>query len=447
MKLTVPRVLRPTRPTVFRAVLLAVLLAPPACTPTGARDAAGTHEPHSQTDGDRGTSATGSPSQSLAPRPADAAGSSEASRQDRSEEGARLVASLGCTACHEMVDRRGDPLPPPSSGRDCYRCHRRVIAGDFDAEPAQLARWQAELPRQFDVPSLRGAGRFARTWLIDYLLEPHDIRPNLDSQMPRIPMTRDQAEAIADFLGARSAPETTDRASRQSGNGPSALAGDPTRGAAIFARSACTTCHAPGAQAGRPAILAPDLARATSRYSTANLTAWLLDPLAVKSDAVMPGYQFSQQEAADVVAHLATLEPPTQPAFAPPDSLLLDRPVRFPEVHAILRARCLHCHNRPSRKGPGGTGFSGGWGYPGKRLGLLTYADVKRGGETRTGRPRSLFERMPDGYSRLVSHLIARHKEYAGDHSDTVGMPLGQPPLSWERIQIIHTWVETGRRR
>lgn len=426
-----------------RPVALALLIA--ACSPPGARDTPEAHEPRADTTRLAGHAQTG-PSVAAQPgatSPAPTAVSAITSERsdDRSEDGARLIAELGCTACHEIIDRRGQALGAPASGRDCYRCHRRVIAGEFEAEPAKLAEWQQTLPRQFDAPSLRGASRFSRTWLVSYLLQPHDIRPSLDSQMPRIPMTREQAGAIADFLGAR----PVDAASvRQSGND---IVGDPDRGAEIVARSACATCHAIGANATRAAILAPDLAYAARRYSRANLLAWLQDPLAVKSDTLMPNYQFSRRDAADVAAHLAALVPPAKPVFEPPASLLLERKVRFSEVHKILRARCLHCHNRPSRDGPGGTGYTGGWGYEGKRVGLLTYADVMRGGETRTGRRRSLFDRMPDGYSRLVSHLVARHQEYAGNHSDTVGMPLGQPPLTWAEIRVIHTWIKGGRHR
>ena len=355
--------------------------------------------------------------------------------EDESELGARLVEQFGCTSCHEIIDRHGNELPHPVGGRDCQGCHRRIISGDFPAEPDKLARWQKELPRQFDVPTLRGAGRFARTWLISYLLQPHDIRPSLDSQMPRIPMTRAQAEAIADFLGAR--PRAVE----------GELSGDAARGARLVAQSACATCHAPEANLVRAAILAPDLAYATRRYASETLIQWLIDPLAMKSDALMPGHAFTRADAADIVAHLATLSPPTPPPFAPPASLLLEREVRFPEVHAILRARCLHCHNRPKRTGPGGPGYTGGWGYEGKRLGLLTYGDVIRGGETAAGERHRLSDRMPDGYSRLVSHLIARHLEYSGTHGDTVGMPLGQPPLTWPEIQVMHTWMERGQRR
>ena len=64
------------------------------------------------------------------------------------------------------------------------------------------------------------------------------------------------------------------------------------------------------------------------------------------------------------------------------------------------------------------------------------------------GERRSVFAKLPDGTPRLVAHLVARHVEEAGGRVDGVrGMPLGLPPLSFEDIQLVESWIAQGRPR
>lgn len=94
----------------------------------------------------------------------------------------------------------------------------------------------------------------------------------------------------------------------------------------------------------------------------------------------------------------------------------------------------------------GGPGYTGGWGYEGKAQSLFTYEHVMAGGHDAAGNPRSLFDPIgPDNLPRIVAHLVARHHEVAGDSTEVVGMPLGQPPVPWEKIDAVYTWILQGR--
>ena len=368
------------------------------------------------------------------PSPATAEPTLEAP-SNQAARGRALVEAFQCTSCHEIETLDGEELERPRGGRDCFGCHRSVALGTFDERPHMHEQWKRELPHKFDVPSLRGANRFRRTWLVEYLREPHDVRQNLDSQMPRMPMTREDAEAIADFLGAADRADTV-------------AAGSADRGARYYAAYACATCHAPQpASTVRPAILAPHLAHATRRLGRDGVVGWILDPMSHKADTLMPNFGVRRDEAVDLAAYIETLEPPPLPP--PPERLpyRLTRIVPWKEVYrGLLRERCLHCHNRPESSGMGGPGYSGGWGYEGKAQSLFTYDELMKGGRDEDGNRRTLFDPVgSEGLPRVVAHLVARHHEVAGQPTELVGMPLGQPPVPFEQIDALYTWILQGR--
>lgn len=357
----------------------------------------------------------------------------------RADEGRRIIESYGCTSCHEIVDRAGEELTRPEGGRDCFGCHRAVIAGEFAERPEKHAEWQRTLPKMFDVPSLRGAGRLERSWLVAYLQNPHDVRHNLDSMMPRLPISGEEAEAIADFLGSAAgeppAPHTDE-------------VRNADRGKQLFDQNGCSACHgnAPADVTGRALILAPNLGWAKERFGFDGLVAWIQHPREQKPDTMMPDFGFTAEEAADVAAYVMTIETPKAPEFSEPELRKVYRRVEFAEVHRLLRDRCLHCHNEPKASSMGGPGYTGGWGFEGKSLSLLTYRDFVAGGRDADGK-RSMFDPVGDeGRPRIVEHLIARHREMAGQSSEVLGMPLGQPPVPWEQIEVVNAWIEQGRR-
>jgi cytochrome c oxidase subunit 2 len=94
-----------------------------------------------------------------------------------------------------------------------------------------------------------------------------------------------------------------------------AVVGAVAEGAAIYARSACVGCHTiRGVSAG---VIGPDLTHVGSRKTLAagilpntleNMTAWLLDPPAIKPGVKMPALGLSEPEARAVAAYLLSLK-------------------------------------------------------------------------------------------------------------------------------------------
>ncbi len=373
-----------------------------------------------------------------------------AATEAEARAGLAIAAAHECSRCHEH-----DALAAPTLDKACVGCHAEITAGRFPPnEPMTQARWRPAVAPLDLAPSLRGSGRLRRDYLEGFLRSPHDVRPALVAQMPRLALSEGEVRSLAAFLSPRAqAPEPR-------------APGDAARGRAVADAKGCGSCHVMGgltqplAVAAPPALeapvlrrammLAPDLRRARDRMTAGRLRAWLRNPQLEKSDAVMPAIPMSDAELDDLVAFLlyAPLEPP--PKLDPPARLAaLARPVPYAEVDSkVFRKICWHCHAEPDYAlGDGGPGNSGGLGFSPRRLNLASYEGVASGYVDDQGKRHSVFERDAEGTPRLVRALLARHEEEAGRAGPVRGMPLGLPPLSPEDIQLVESWVAQGRPR
>ena len=351
-----------------------------------------------------------------------------------------LLVRFECTRCHD-IPAVADAPPD----KHCVGCHQQIHDGTFAADADALARWRGRITSLRWVPSLAHADRLRRDWVRAFLLAPHDVRPGLPAEMPRLPL----APADADRIAAHLVPHAD--GARDSG--------DPTRGEHLYRALACGRCHrftgarvddaalhVAGRAQSKPAewTLAPDLRHARDRMRPAALAAWIASPR-----GAMPDLGIAERDARDLAALLATTP---LAAHAPPAFVrlpILERAVTWDEVETkVFRNSCWHCHAEPDfARGDGGPGNSGGFGYAPRGLDVSSYAAISSGALDEHGEPRSVFAKLPDGTPRLVARLLARHAEAAGAPAHGVGMPLGLPPLSPEDIQLVETWIAQGRPR
>jgi mono/diheme cytochrome c family protein len=355
-----------------------------------------------------------------------------------------LIAKYECARCHEVPD------VTVADDKSCVRCHQQIHAGTFTVngapvEAATLSRWQRRITSLRWVPSLAHAGRLRRGWVQAYLLSPHDVRPGLVAQMPRLALVPEEAARLA----AHFVPED---------DAPTPVSGDRARGELLFAAKACSTCHRfSGTAADRTnqlelsaaVALAPDLRHTRDRMTRAQIASWITSPR-----GAMPALGLGEEDARALAAFIATtpLAPaPLAPAPLPPQRLpVLAREVTWAEVEArVFRDTCWHCHAEPDyARGDGGPGNTGGFGFAGRGLDMSSYAAISAGSLDYAGERRSVFARLPDGTPRLVAHLLARHVEVAGGTVPGIrGMPLGLPPVPLETIQLVDTWIAQGRPR
>jgi cytochrome c2 len=364
--------------------------------------------------------------------------------------GRELATKFECQRCHESI-----ALPTIASERHCVRCHQEILGGRFHDKP-EYDQWAKNVSGHKDTPSLWAIGsRYRPSFVVSYLLAPHDLRPALLPTMPRLAMTRDEARDVTAFLfqGGKPAPAV------------SLEGANPEAGRRLMEAKECGACHvmtgvpalpgmaerAPGEVEKRTAVaLAPDLRFVRDKYRPAELVSWIRDPGAIKADTYMPKVELSAEEARDIAAYLLTtpldLPPPTPFVRLP----LLERRVTFEEIdRRILGKTCRHCHGNPDvAKGDGGPGNSGGFGFAPKRLEMTSYATISAGYVDAAGERHSVFEKLSDGTPRIVAALLARHEESAGaPRREVRGMPLALPPLSAEDIQLMDSWVAQGRPR
>ena len=364
------------------------------------------------------------------------------------ENGKALVAQFECSRCHE-----GTGMATPKLDQDCVRCHEQIATDKFQATPAKLAKWKPHIMAYRDVPSLSALGRLRPAWVMAYLLDPHDLRPNLAQTMPRLDVSRDQARDIVTYL------------TQGAGGVPAALAKvtpDAARvahGKQLMTERACTGCHQmTGAGLAAPAKLepaprtqglAPDLRFARERAEPAALAQWLLDPTRVKHDAAMPNLALPADDARELAAFLSFGELEAAPVRSVPERLpVLSRRVGFDEVNErVFAVTCRHCHTNPDAAGgDGGPGNTGGFGFKPRKIDFSSYQGIQSGAVDHRGERVSLFAPTQEGLPRLVAALIARQREDVGQITDGLrGMPLGLPPLSAEQIQLVQSWVEQGR--
>jgi mono/diheme cytochrome c family protein len=352
-----------------------------------------------------------------------------------------LLAKYECARCHEVPD------VTVAGDKSCVRCHEQIHAGTFTVdgapvEDATLARWRGRITSLRWVPSLAHAGRLRRGWVQAYLLSPHDVRPGLVAQMPRLALTPEEAARIAAHL----VPEDAE---------PALVIGDRARGEHLYVAKACSTCHRfSGAAVDRtsqleisaPVALAPDLRHTRDRMTRAQIASWITSPR-----GAMPALGIGEEDARALATFIMTAALAPAPRPPPPQRLpILTREVTWAEVEPrVFRDTCWHCHSEPDyARGDGGPGNTGGLGFAGRGLDMSSYTALSAGSLDDAGERRSVFAPLPDGTPRLVAHLLARHVEVAGGTvPDIRGMPLGLPPVPLETIQLVDTWIAQGRPR
>ncbi|MFK8001359.1 MAG: cytochrome c family protein [Polyangiales bacterium] len=364
---------------------------------------------------------------------------SHVSSASQVQQGTALLARFECARCHQGAGE-------VSAIKNCTGCHQEILRGEFDADASILARWQERLSETesalIDTLDLGRVRHFRRAWVSEFLTNPQDLRPNLGPMMPRLAVTQEQADLIADALVPEEDIEAIER-------------GDAERGQALLTEGQCGRCHQRGGEAlpggmledAESARRAPDLAH-VDRWQRSQLVRWLMDPQAMDGDTSMPQTGYSRTDANDVVAFLMTPVPTPARDTAEARLPVLERDVFHDEVESrVFRRLCWHCHGDPDyARSEGGPGNTGGFGFPARRLDLSSYEGIMSGAVNEEGRRYSIL--FNDEVPRVVEVLLARHREVSSQAAEDIrGMPLGMPPLSYEDIQLVESWVAQGARR
>ncbi|MDE2804014.1 MAG: c-type cytochrome [Gemmatimonadota bacterium] len=224
-------------------------------------------------------------------------------------DGERLVASLGCGACHEGVP---------------------------EAEEIRLVS-----PAMGD-----GAAPLAPAYVFHYMADPQMIRPDIaPARMPRYDLTERERVALALFVTNERELRGVDEAFRAAlERHPDA---DRAEGRILFQTLNCAGCHAHPDVA--PSRNAPDLSLQGSRVLADWLAEYLSDPVTIRPSGPMPGlggqmpdFRLASAEVSVITGYLMDRSAFAVAAWEPAEV----SPFSMEKAETLLRDRwsCLGCH-------------------------------------------------------------------------------------------------------
>jgi cytochrome c2 len=197
-------------------------------------------------------------------------------------------------------------------------------------------------------PEIQGiTTRIDADWLRAFLADPESIHagstmPSVLSQKP------EEIESVVHYLGSLKAKtEAKPKASSHV---------NAKRGEELFHTIGCVACHQAGkefkpedgfpadSERSYPSIAFPELKK---KYTLANLSSFLLDPLKTRPDGRMPKIALEDTEATDIAGYLLGFESsdskvaPTLTPFTPdPEMIKKGRDI-------VAKSRCFACHTLP----------------------------------------------------------------------------------------------------
>lgn len=228
---------------------------------------------------------------------------------DRFARGEVLQRALRCAACHAIPGQR-PTLPAP------------------------------------DLTRLAGNVRYA--WLVERLQDGSNANsegPQSARRMPHFGLTRDEAQAVAAYLLARSLPARPTASANNSNEKPAAQP-DARRGRALLRSVGCLACHTHGTLGTAGLFDGGNLAEVSHKRPSGFVARWLADAKALNADARMPHFPLSAAERADLAAYLEG-EPSSD-----------QQPAAFPEpqvqrgAELVQQYRCGACHRLPGNDAP-----------------------------------------------------------------------------------------------
>jgi len=221
----------------------------------------------------------------------------------------------------------------------CARCHASAFPGVTDPAPG---------PSLADAPA-----RVSRGWLVDWLKDPHQLRPG--ARMPAL-FSDDRQGYVERWIVAQVLGRPAGEAAAKAGlpAEASAKVGDHRKGRQEFIFLGCAACHlVPDIPRDeQPALGRGSFEGLADRLSTQDLVAFLGNPQARYPDGRMPRIPVSTESARDIAAYLHLWSKPHEAPSEPPAQKEIDEVARRHRVSGVEAAgralvrekRCAQCH-------------------------------------------------------------------------------------------------------
>ena len=204
------------------------------------------------------------------------------------------------------------------------------------------------------LPAMRGPAlaavsqRAQGAWIRRFVADPQSAHPG--SLMPQVLAQPDEKTLVAvehylASLGPKAKPRPADIRHVNA-----------ARGSGLYHSLGCVACHAPGKDfvpdQGAPkdsefthaSVAFPDL---QTKYSLESLSAYLQDPLKVRTDGRMPKTAMEKQDAIDIAGHLLGFQGSDGRVGPQVTAVKADPALAITGRKAVIAARCAACHELP----------------------------------------------------------------------------------------------------
>jgi len=147
-------------------------------------------------------------------------------------------------------------------------------------------------------PDLTFAGsKLNREWLIRFLKSPTAIRPMNRARMPKLGLTAEEAQFLADWIGSELKSNEVEKSKLDLD-----LAFSFVGAAKIKSPYGCITCHRVGEEGG---AVGPELTHVGDRIKTKWIYHWIRNPQHWKPDVRMPNFKMNEEDLKAVTRYLS----------------------------------------------------------------------------------------------------------------------------------------------
>jgi mono/diheme cytochrome c family protein len=198
-------------------------------------------------------------------------------------------AQANCQHCHQDIDhlrgaeilKEGDKILKKSV---CFGCHRIDGYESID---------------KISPPLSHIGEKVSYTWLVKWLMDPSRIVEG--ATMPNYNFSKEDAQAIADYLYGLTQTERKDEPAEEEMNWNLY-----DKGKVIYSQSICSICHSANGRGGAyKDMFAPDLSRVGSKIKSEWLKQWLRNPKGYFRKARMSHYKFTEEETESLTEYLS----------------------------------------------------------------------------------------------------------------------------------------------
>ncbi len=249
------------------------------------------------------------------------------------------VAALGAEPLVTGFDRFHAATPTAEGGRllynelGCVNCH-----GGETGLPAMRGPALATVTQ-----------RVRPEWLRQFIADPAKVHPG--TVMPQVLAKADAQTLITiEHYLASLKPKVAAKAPAK------IMHVNGARGGELFNTLGCVACHAPGKsflptegvpKASEFSHRSVGFADLKAKYSLNSLSAFILDPLKVRTDGRMPKIAMERQDAIDIAGYLLEFQGSDGRLDDPIVSINADKNLAIAGRKAVIGGRCSACHELP----------------------------------------------------------------------------------------------------